>query len=76
MAESLIAAWGCWAMEPHMFRYPARSIRDRPGRYQTPAKSLKKGTEIISALPSHEEKRSDEPGRITWASARFCDSVT
>ena len=26
--------------------------------------------------PSHEEKRSGEPSRISWASARFCDGVT
>ena len=25
-------------------------------------------------LPSHKEKRSDEPSQISWA--RFCDSVT
>ena len=26
--------------------------------------------------PSYEEKRSGEPSRISWASARFCDIVT
>ena len=26
--------------------------------------------------PSHEEKRSGEPSRISWASGRFSDSVT
>ena len=26
--------------------------------------------------PSHKEKRSGEPSRISWASARFCNNVT
>ena len=26
--------------------------------------------------PSHEEKWSGEPNRISWASVHFCDSVT
>ena len=29
-----------------------------------------------SLVPSHEEKRSGEPSRVSWASARSCDSVT
>ena len=29
-----------------------------------------------TTLPSHEEKWSGEPSRISWTSARFCNNVT
>ena len=36
----------------------------------------REGSSHPQTPPSHEEKRSGEPSRISWASVRFCDNVT